>query len=157
MSHALLPPAATPAPPSRAVASGSLPQRRDPHPQVASRTLKERESPRGGVCLTPPLSRQPITACLSGAGPLEGVGRGLAHGGAWPHDLLDLVEARPCGLLQPGLICVLPAASNNCDRGFHHLRGEGAQPSNGPTVGGSEPTCLGRAIDSGSAPRLRSA
>lgn len=62
----------------------------------------------------PRLSR----ARLSGAGPLEGVGRGLARGGAGPPDLRDLVGARPCGLLQPGLICALPAGSSNCDRGF---------------------------------------
>lgn len=84
--------------------------------------------------MAPPLSR----ARLSGAGPLEGVGRGLARGGAGPPDLRDLVGARPCGLLQPGLICALPAGSSNCDRGFFITSwgggGKGAQPSPGPAL-----------------------
>lgn len=63
-----------PAPPSSLSFSPAPP----PSPQVVSRPLKGRESLKGAERAWPRLSR----ARLSGAGPLEGVGRGLARGGA---------------------------------------------------------------------------
>lgn len=44
--------------------------------------------------MDPPLSCRPVTASLGG-GTLKGAGRDMAHEGAWPPDLRDLVGARP--------------------------------------------------------------